>query len=82
MASNLKKTKVKLNLLTDIDILLMVEKGIRGVICHGIYPYVKANNKCIKNYDKNKYSSYLKYWYINNLHRWTVAQKILSGLIQ
>ena len=82
MASNLKKTKVKLNLLTDIDMLLMVEKGIRGAICHGIYRYVKANNKYIKNYNKNKYSSYLKYWYINDLHRWTVAQKFLSGLIQ
>ena len=33
----LKKTKVKLDLLTDIDMLLMVEKGIRGVICHSIY---------------------------------------------
>ena len=33
----LKKTKVKLDLLTDIDMLLMVEKGIRGGICHSIY---------------------------------------------
>ena len=33
----LKKTKVKLDLLTDIDILLMVEKGIRGGICHAIH---------------------------------------------
>ena len=39
----LKKTKVKLDLLTDIDMLLMVEKGIRGVICHSIYRYAKAN---------------------------------------
>ena len=33
----LKKTKVKLDLLTDIDMLLMVEKGIRGEIYHSIY---------------------------------------------
>ena len=33
----LKKTKVKINILTDIDMLLMVEKGIRGEICHSIY---------------------------------------------
>ena len=33
----LKKTKVKLDLLTDINMLLMVEKGIRGLICHSIY---------------------------------------------
>ena len=39
------ETKVKLNLLTDIDMSLMVEKGIRGGICHSIYQYVKANNK-------------------------------------
>ena len=34
--------------------LLMVEKGIRGGICHSIYKYAKANNKYIKDYDKNK----------------------------
>ena len=33
----LKNTKIKLDLLTDIDMLLMVEKGIRGGICHSIY---------------------------------------------
>ena len=57
----LKKTKVKLDLLTDIDMLLMVEKGIRGGICHSIYRYAKANNKYMKDYDKNKESSYLQY---------------------
>ena len=41
----LKTTKVKLNFLTDIDMNLMVEKGIRGVICHSIYQYAKANKK-------------------------------------
>ena len=48
--------------------LLMVEKGIRGGICHAIYQYVKANNKYIKNYDKNKESLNLKYWDIINLY--------------
>ena len=41
----LKKTKVKLDLLADINMLLMVEKGIRGGIFHSIYLYAKANNK-------------------------------------
>ena len=68
----LRKTKVKSDLLTDIDMLLMVEKGIRGGICNSIYRYVKANNKYIKNYDKNKESPFLQYWDVNNLYGWAV----------
>ena len=58
----LRKIKVKLDLLTDIDMLLMVEKGIRERICHSIYWYAKANNKYMKDYDKNKESSYIQCW--------------------
>ena len=72
----LKKTKVKLDILTDINILFMVEKGIRGGICHAIYRYVKANNKYMKNYDKNKEPSYLKYWDLNNLYGCVMSQKL------
>ena len=39
----------------------MVEKCIRGGVCHVIHQYVKQNNKLMKDYDKNKESSYLKY---------------------
>ena len=49
-----KKTEVKLELLTDIDMLLMVEKRVRGGICHPIHEYAKANNKYMKDYDENK----------------------------
>ena len=51
----LNKTEVKLDLLTDTNMLLMVEKGIQGGICHFIYQYKKANTntKYIKDYDKN-----------------------------
>ena len=66
MPSSFKKTKVKLDLLTDLNMLLMVEKGIRGGICHFIYRYAKGNNKYMNEYDKNKESSYLQYWYANN----------------
>ena len=47
----LKKAKLKLDLLTDINTLLMVEKGIRGRICRSIYQYAKSNNKYMKDYD-------------------------------
>ena len=57
--ATLKKTKVKLDLLTDIDILLMVEKRITGGMCHSIHRYAKANTKYMKDYDKNKESPYI-----------------------
>ena len=44
----LKGTRVKIELLTDIDMLLVVEKGIRGGICHVIHSYAKANNKYMR----------------------------------
>ena len=62
------KTAVKLELLTNIDMLLMVEKSIRGGICHAIHRYAKANNKYMKNYDKSIEASYLMYLDANNLH--------------
>ena len=61
MARSFKKTEVKLELLTDVDMLLLVEKGIRGGISHAIHRYAKANNTYMKDYDKNRESSYLNY---------------------
>ena len=49
----LKIDKVKLDLLNNNDVLLMVEKDIRGGMCHSIYQYAKANDKYMKDYDKN-----------------------------
>ena len=45
----------------------MVEKGIRGGICHSIYRNAKANKKYMKDYDKNKEPSYIQYWNVNIL---------------
>ena len=64
----LKNPEEKIKLLTDIGMLLMVEKRISGEICRRIHQYVKANNKYMKYYDKNKESSDSKCWHVNNLY--------------
>ena len=56
--------------------LIMVEKGIKGGLCHSINRYTKTNNKYMKDYNINKVSSYLKYWDVKNLYGWTISQKI------
>ena len=71
-----KKIRVELELLMDIDMLLMVEKGIRGGMCHAICHYAKANSKYTKDYDKIKESSCRKYWDVNNLYGWAMSQKL------
>ena len=72
----LKKTSIKLELLTDYDMLLMVDKGIRGGICHSIQRHAKANNKYMKNYNKNEESSYIQYLDANNLYGCAMSQKL------
>ena len=72
----LKKTGVELELLTDYDLLLMIEEGIRGGICHAVHRYAKANNKYTKNYDKSKESSYIQYLDANNLHGPAMSEKL------
>ena len=47
--------------------LLMIDKEIRGGICHAIHRYAKTNTKYMKDYDKNKESSYIQYWHVNHL---------------
>ena len=54
----------------------MVEKGISGGICHAMHRYAKANNKYMKNDDKNKESSYIQYIDANNLYGWAMSQKL------
>ena len=73
----LKNTGVRLKLLTNTVMLLMVEKGIRGGICHSIHRYTEANNKYTKNYDKNIEISYLMYLDANNLYGWVMSRRLL-----
>ena len=53
-----------------------MKKGIKSGICHAIHQYAKANNKYMKDYDKNKESSYFKYWDVNNFYAWAMPQKL------
>ena len=75
----LKKTEVKLELLSNVDKLMMVEKEIRAGICHAIHRYAKASNKYMKNYDKNKESSYIQYLDAFNLYGWAMSKKLPVG---
>ena len=55
---------------------LMVEKGIRGGICHSIYAYAKANSKYIKDYSKNKESLFIQYWDVTCIYGSAMLQNL------
>ena len=75
-------TKQTLELLTDENMLLLFEKGMRGGICEAITKYKKANNKYMKNYDSTKPSSYLMYVDANNLYGYAMSKKLPTGDFQ
>ena len=50
----LKKTELELELIKDVDMLLMVEKEMREGVCHAIFWYAKANNKYMRDYNKDE----------------------------
>ena len=72
----LKNTNVEIELLTDYDMLLMIEEGIKGGICHAMQRYAKANDKYMKDYDKKKKSSYIQYLDANNLYGKAMTEKL------
>ena len=75
----LKETKVKLELLIDINMLLMFEQGIHGGICQSLHRYATANNKYMKNFNKKTLSTFLVYLDANNLYGWAMCKKLPIG---
>ena len=76
----LKKTGIELELLTDPDMLLMFEKGIRGGITQADYQYAEANNKHMSDkFNPKEDSSYIQYLDTNNLYGWGMIQPLPTG---
>ena len=72
----LKKAGAELELLTDIDMVLMVEEVIRGGICQKSHWYSNANDRYMKDFDENKESTYIQYFDANNLYGWAMSQPL------
>ena len=75
----LKMTNVQLDLITDIDMENMVQLGMRGGVSTINHRHEKANNKYMKNYEKDKEDSYIMYLDANNLYGWAMSQKLPTG---
>ena len=76
----LKHTGIKLEILTDPDMLLMFERGIRGGITQAVRKYASANNKYMGDrFDPKSESSYLQYLDANNLYGWAMSQPLPTG---
>ena len=75
----LKMSGVKLEKLSDINVYLFIEKGLRGGISYIAERYAKANNKCMKDYDSTKPSKFITYLDMNNLYRWAMSNYLLYG---
>ncbi|XP_065684304.1 uncharacterized protein LOC136096687 [Hydra vulgaris] len=69
-------TKVKLELLSDYDMILMIKQGIRGGISMVPNRIGTANNKYIENYDESKESTYIQYLDANNLYGWAMSKPL------
>ena len=70
----LKMTGIKLELISDIDMHLFIEKGMRGGISYISKRYSKANNKYMKCYDSSEESKFIRYLDAYNLYGWAVSQ--------
>ena len=75
----LKMTKTKLELMSDVDMFLFIEKGMRGGISYIANRYGKANNKYMKNFNPEEASKYIMYLDANNLYGWAMSQYLPTG---
>ena len=76
----LKHTGIRLELLTDPDMLLMFERGIRGEITQAVRKYASANNKYMGDrFNPNQVTTYLQYLDANNLYSWAMPQPLPTG---
>ena len=76
----LKCTGIRLELLTDPDMLLMFERGIRGGITQAVRKYASANNKYMGDkFNPNEDTIYLQYLDTNNLYGWAMSQLLPTG---
>ena len=75
----LKMTEIELELTSDIDMHLFIEKGMKGGISHIAKRYSKANSKYMKSYDPNKPSAYIQYVDGNNLYGWAMSHYLPYG---
>ncbi|XP_055310959.1 uncharacterized protein LOC129573854, partial [Sitodiplosis mosellana] len=72
----LKYTEVEIQLLTNIDMLLFIERGIRGGISQCSKRYATANNKYMDDFDPSRDTNYLIYLDANNLYGWSMMQHL------
>ena len=70
---------IKLELITDINMHLFIERGMRGGISYIANRYGKANNKYMKKYNKSLPQSYITYLDANNLYGWAMSQYLPTG---